>query len=86
MNRMLTKKDIDTLKGLFVTKGEFLEFKDEMRQFRNDMLTSFDAVFKQFERRNQEDTMAVAEERRQNHKLDDLEQRIRRLELGRIDH
>ena len=44
MKMTLTKKDIETLKGLFMTKDEFNEFK-------NMVLTNFDKLFKMFETR-----------------------------------
>lgn len=71
---ILTKKDIENLTGIFVTKDEFNEFK-------NMVLTNFDKLFKMFETWRDENAIAVHKAYSQDRILENHEKRLGSLEM-----
>lgn len=74
---MLTKTDINQLKTIFVTKGEF---KEEIKLLREEFITRFDAVMFELKAMREEMSAMLYRQREHSNQLENHEERLAEVE------
>jgi chaperonin cofactor prefoldin len=81
-NRLDSRIDsLENRMGSFESRMDTFDVK--LTDFRNEMLTNFDKVFKEFKKIREDRVFAIAKDRKQDRQIENLDKRVKILESTR---
>ena len=81
---VLVKKDYESLKEIFMTKEEFNFALGEVNLNFDKLLVGQDKIISELEKAREDRIFAIAKDREQDAKLNNLDSRVSKLETSRV--